>query len=100
MASTRTFSPLIPIPTIFQVKERIRQLQDGLNPSSPFYEREGQHMNIRALIKLYGSGQMLDNSRECWILKGKVVSREEALGSKDWCLVEVRTSNSCDENAF
>lgn len=33
-------------------------------------------------------------------MNGKVVSKEEALKSKDWALVEVCRSNSSDKNVF
>lgn len=100
MATPRVFSPSTPLPIKFDVAKQIRQLQDGLHPSNPYYEREGQHTNIRALIKLYESGQKLDNKEESWIMNGKVVSKEEALKSKEWALVEVRRSNSSDKNVF
>jgi hypothetical protein len=72
------FSPAIPMPIPFDVKKRIEQLRTYLDPNHPDYQREYQHVNIKATIKLYEEGK-IDGTQEVYIRDGKIVSREEAL---------------------
>lgn len=98
--TTRKFSPLMPMPIKFDVAARLQTLRRWLDPSSPHYQPEGQHLNIRKLIELYETGQKTDNVGEIWLLDGKVVSMDEACNSPGWAMSEVRPSNPLDENAF
>jgi hypothetical protein len=43
----------MPLPPVFDVQERIKQLYRYLDPKDPQYERKEQHTNIKAAIKLY-----------------------------------------------
>jgi len=68
--------PLIPIPNPFDVEKRIQELRSYLDPKSPDYQPENQHINIKAVIKLYEEGK-IDGSGEVFIKDGKIVSEEE-----------------------
>ncbi|OBT51906.1 hypothetical protein VE04_06794 [Pseudogymnoascus sp. 24MN13] len=52
------FSPAMPIPPVFDIEARIKTLQGYLDPSNPNYQPERQHVNIRAVIKLYEEGKI------------------------------------------
>lgn len=82
------------LPIEFDVAGRIQWLRDSLDSLSPHYQPEGQHINIRALIGLYETGQKVDDTEEIWITNGQVVPKEEAFNATGWALVEVRSSNS------
>ena len=45
-----------PIPGVFDVEARIRQLRSSLEPHCPFLIPKYQHENIMAAIKLYEDG--------------------------------------------
>ena len=68
--------PLIPIPLLFDAKKRIQELRSYLDPKCPDCEPENQHINIKALIKLYEEGK-IDGTKEVCIKDGKIVSKEE-----------------------
>jgi O-phosphoseryl-tRNA(Cys) synthetase len=76
MANKIEFLPAIPLPSVFDVQERINQLRSYLGPKDPRYEREEQHDNIKAVIKLYEDGK-IDGSQHVYIIEGKIVTREE-----------------------
>ena len=77
MAKQIEFSPAIPIPLVFDVQGRIQQLCGYLDPKHPMYQPEQQHVNIKAIIKLY-EDKKLDGIQEVWLVEGKVVTEEEA----------------------
>lgn len=58
MAEQIKWLPAIPQPLVFNVPERIQQLRDYLDPKHPLYQPEPQHVNIKALIKLYEDGKI------------------------------------------
>jgi hypothetical protein len=58
MAPKIEFSPAMPLPPVFDVQERIKQLYRYLDPEDPQYERKEQHTNIKAAIKLYEEGKI------------------------------------------
>ncbi|KAI9763427.1 MAG: hypothetical protein M1840_000508 [Geoglossum simile] len=91
MASTNpvTFAPAFPMPRVFDVQERIRQLRSFLDASDPWYQPEPQHININAAIKLYEDGK-LDGIQQVYISNGEVVTREEARSRKTWSWSELR----------
>jgi hypothetical protein len=94
MANKIEFSPAIPIPLVFDVQKRIAELQSFLDPDNPHYQPEGQHTNIRAIIKLYSDGKLDGVGRghgELTFMHGKVVTLQEALQGKAhfWCEPEV-----------
>ncbi|MCJ1426613.1 hypothetical protein MMC29_004516 [Sticta canariensis] len=94
------FGPILPVPIEDCVKRRIHALKLFLDPDSEYYQQEGQHPNIRAVLKMYENGELVDNRKGTWLMNGQVVTKEEATGGKSWAWVEVRSSKSCDEKAF
>lgn len=89
-SAPRSFSPAMPIPPVFDLKEYLAGLYDRLDPKSKNFERPEQHKNLRALIKLYETGQRKDNFTFIHIINGEVVSEEEMWTTRDWCLRDVR----------
>ncbi|KFY15433.1 hypothetical protein V492_01986 [Pseudogymnoascus sp. VKM F-4246] len=81
------FSPAIPIPLVFDVEGRIKELQGYLDPSNPDYQPEWQHENIRAVIKLYEEGK-IDGIQRTTIINGKIASYEDAFTSKTGSWIE------------
>jgi hypothetical protein len=71
------FLPAIPIPFVFDVERRIQVLRNCLDPGHPPYQPEQQHINIKALTKLY-EGKKIDGIQETWLIEGKIVTKEEA----------------------
>lgn len=78
----------MPLPIQFDVLTRVKQLNNCLDPNHEYFQPEGQHRNIQALIKMYESGEV-DGSGEICIMEGKVVSRNEAFRAPTWVWVEV-----------
>jgi hypothetical protein len=76
MANKIEFAPAIPMPFVRDVQERIQQLRNYLDPNHPQYEREEQHVNIKAAIKLYEDGK-IDGLQHVYIMEGKIVTRKE-----------------------
>ncbi|KFY93683.1 hypothetical protein V498_04305, partial [Pseudogymnoascus sp. VKM F-4517 (FW-2822)] len=68
---------------------RIATLRGYLDPSNPDYQPEGQHVNIRAAIKLYEDGT-IDGTRHVMITDGKVVTLQEASKSTSWSWGELK----------
>jgi hypothetical protein len=92
MASKIEFSPATPLPAVFDVQERIRQLRGYLDPNNPQYEREEQHINIKAVIKLYEDGK-IDGLQHVYIMESKIVTRQEVSNKgKKWAWFEVYSS--------
>ncbi|KAK2798066.1 hypothetical protein FQN50_008978 [Emmonsiellopsis sp. PD_5] len=80
----------MPIPPVFDVDERIRELEQARDPNSPFYEREEFWPNIPTLIKLYKEGKMPDpNVAPTYLRDGKVITREEYLADPYRVWVEI-----------
>jgi len=92
-------SPAVPIPDPFNVKERIQELRSYLDPKSPDYEPENQHINIKALIKLYEDGK-IDGTKEICIKDGKIVSREETLKGPSPSIIEGIGHEYADKYAY
>jgi hypothetical protein len=90
MANTIEFSPAIPLPAVFDVKERIQQLRSYLDPKNPQYQPEQQHVNIKAAIKLYEDGK-IDGSQEVYIREGKIVTEQEVFKGTGWAWFEVHS---------
>jgi hypothetical protein len=82
-----TFAPAIPMPRVFDVQERLRQLRSFLDPNDPWYQPEPQHININAAIKLYEDGKL--HGQRVYISNGEVVTKEEARSRKTWTWSEV-----------
>ncbi len=87
MAEQIKFLPAIPQPRVFDVQARIQQLRDSLDPKNPLYQPEQQHVNIKAVIKLYEDGE-IDGIQEVYVREGKIVTEEEAI-KKGWAWAEV-----------
>jgi len=85
METTIKFSPAIPLPKPFDVKQHIQELRGYLDPKDPFYQPKQQHTNIKAAIKLYENGK-IDGMEEVFIKDGKLVPEEETFkgGSRSW----------------
>ena len=83
MEATIEFSPAIPFRAPFNVQKRIEELQGYLDPKSPQYEREEQHANIKAVIKLYQDPE-IDGVTQVFVMDGKIVPRKETLTRKAW----------------
>lgn len=81
------FSPAWSAPIQFDVQKRIQQLRNYLDPNHPEYQREQQHVNIKAIIKLYEEGK-IDGITQVWIKDGKIVSKEEARKKPGWSTCE------------
>jgi hypothetical protein len=90
MASQIEFSPAMPLPLVFDVQERIKQLHGYLDPKNPQYEREEQHVNIKAAIKLYEDGK-IDGLQHVYIMEGKIVTRQEVFKGTAWAWFEVHS---------
>jgi hypothetical protein len=78
MESTIKWLPAFSRPFTFDVQKRIQQLRGYLDPKNPDYQPEQQHINIKAVIKLYEDGK-IDGINHAYIKDGKVVPREETL---------------------
>ncbi len=87
MAEQIEFSPAIPQPRVFDIPARIQHLRDCLDPKSSWYQPEYQHVNIKAVIKLYEDGK-INGIQEVYIREGKIVTEEEAK-RKGWAWAEV-----------
>ena len=77
-----------PLPIVFDVQERIKQLHRYLDPKDPQYEREEQHDNIKATSKLYEDGK-IDGLQNIYIMGGKIVTQEEVYKGTAWAWFEV-----------
>jgi hypothetical protein len=90
MANTTliSFGPAIPMPLVFDVQERIKELHSYLDPSNPLYQPEPQHVNIKAAITLYEDGK-IDGLQRVYITNGKVVTRAVAFSARTWFWAEV-----------
>jgi hypothetical protein len=87
------FSPAIGWPVPFDVQKRIQELRGYLDPKNPYYEREQQHVNIRAAIQLYEDGK-IDGSEPVFIMEGKVITEQECYEGTTWTWVEVHSFKS------
>ncbi|KAK2770869.1 hypothetical protein FQN53_005356 [Emmonsiellopsis sp. PD_33] len=86
---TEYYSPAMPIPPVFDVDERIRELEEARDPNSPFCEREEFWPNIPTLIKLYKEGKMPDpNVKPTYLRDGKVITEEEYRADPSWAWKE------------
>lgn len=70
------FAPATPIPGVFDVEARIKQLRSYLEPNCTLFVPEYQHANILAAIRLYEEG--IIKGERVYIMNGKIVSKEEA----------------------
>jgi hypothetical protein len=68
--------PAFSRPFTFDVQKRIQQLRGYLDPKNRDYQPEEQHINIKALIKLYEDKE-IDGVEPVYIKDGKIVPREE-----------------------
>jgi hypothetical protein len=98
MSNKIEFSPAIPWVVPFDVQKRIQELRGYLDPKNPQYEREQQHVNIRAAIQLYEDGKIDGLERVC-IMEGKVVTEKEAFEGTAWTWVEVLSFKSLPKNS-
>ena len=98
MDTTIKFSPAIPLPVPFDVQKRIQQLRSYLDPNHPDYQREQQHVNIKAIIRLYEEGK-IDGMKQVYIKDGQIVSREEALKG-GWSTCEGRFHQYSQKQAY
>ncbi len=69
--STIKFAPAIPMPVPFDVQKRIQTLRSYLDPNHPDYQRETQHVNIKAAIRLYEDGK-INGIEQVFIKDGKI----------------------------
>jgi hypothetical protein len=84
------FSPAIPIPLVFDVQKRIHELRGYLDPNSPQFQPEQQHVNIKAAIELSEDGK-IDGWQQVHIMEGKVVTKEEMFKGSAWAWGEVHS---------
>lgn len=73
------------------------QLRTYLDPNHPDYQREYQHVNIKAAIRLYEEGK-IDGTQSVYLSDGKIVSREEALKGPYPCACEGGTHYQVAQN--
>ena len=83
MEATIEFSPVIPLPIPFDVQERLQELRSYLDPNHPDYQPEQQHINIKAVIKLYEDGK-IDGVEQVYIKDGKIVPKKEIFKGGSW----------------
>jgi len=76
MESAIKFSPGIPWVEPFDVHKRLQELRGFLDPNNPHYQPERQHINIKAVIKLYEEGK-INGEGIVFIMNGKVVDEKE-----------------------
>ena len=88
MSSTLQFSPAVPMPLQFDVRERIRELRQCLDPYDPWYQPEGQHDNIKTVIKLHEAGA-IGPSDFVYVSEGKVITKEQYQAATTWRFAEV-----------
>ncbi|KIN04941.1 hypothetical protein OIDMADRAFT_50774 [Oidiodendron maius Zn] len=70
------FLPAIPNPVPFDIQKRIQQLRSFLDPNNVHYQPERQHINIKAVIKLYEDGK-IDGVNRVHVMDGEVVPEEK-----------------------
>jgi hypothetical protein len=87
MEVTAEFSPAIPFPEPFNVQKRIQELRGYLDPNNPNYQPEQQHINIKAVIKLYEDGK-INGKEEVFIMDGKLVPEEGMYTEESWAWSE------------
>jgi len=92
-------SPAVPIPDPLNVEERIQELRSYLDPKNPDYEPENQHINIKALIKLYEDGK-IDGTEEVCIKEGKIVPIEETYKGPIPSFIEGIADELADKYAY
>lgn len=68
--------PSAPAVAPFDIQKRIEELHNYLDPKSSNYQPEHQHINIRAVIKLYQEGK-IDGVEQVFIKDGKLIPRKE-----------------------
>ena len=88
MTSPTKFSAAVPLIAPFDTKKRIEDFQSYLDPTDPWYQPEGQHRNIKAVIQLYKDGK-IDGHGQVYVMNGQVVSQEQAHNSSRWAWHEV-----------
>ena len=76
MEPTIKWLPAIANPAPFDVQKRIQELRDCLDPKTPYYQPERQHVNIKAAIKLYEEGK-IDGVKQVHIMNGEIVPEEK-----------------------
>jgi hypothetical protein len=99
MEALTEFSPATPIPLQFDVQDRIKRLRGYLDPSKPDYQPEGQHVNIRAAIKLY-QDRKINGLERVYIVDGKVVSEDEAFEGSSWIWCEGIAHQFAEKEAY
>ena len=90
MAKQLKFLPAVPLPLVFDVKKRVQELRGYLDPNNPQYQREQQHVNIKAAIELYEDGK-IDGVQPVYIMEGKIVSEQEVFKGTAWAWFEVHS---------
>jgi hypothetical protein len=99
MEATIRFLPAIPMPVSFDVEKRIQELRGYLDPSNPQYQPEGQHVNIRAAIKLYEDGK-INGVVQVFIMDGKIVTKKEVFGGTSLAWAEGRFHQLAQKHAY
>ena len=88
-----SFSPVVPIPRVWDRARRLQNLRNCLDPNSPGYHFvEGLHLNIRAAIAAYENGQM-PNRGTVYFKHGRMVTEAEGKVRDDYVWIEVRFSS-------
>ena len=93
------WSPATPINPPFDVQKRIKELRSYLDPNNPDREPERQHVNIRAVIKLYEDGK-IDGIKPVSVMNGKIVSREEIFKEPSWFWTERMLYQRSQKHAY
>jgi hypothetical protein len=92
MENTIEFAPAIPLSEPPDIQKRIQELREYLDPTHVNYQREEQHVNVEAAVKLYEEGK-INGEEHIYIMDGKVVSREETFRQKAFSWMEDSTNS-------
>lgn len=89
----KNFSPVIPLPRVWDPAKRLQGLKESLDPRSKhYYFIERMHPNLKAVIAAYEAGQ-ITNGGTFYFMGGKMVPKSEAESRKELLWTEVRSSN-------
>jgi hypothetical protein len=92
MENTIEFAPAIPLSEPPDIQKRIQELREYLDPTHVNYQREEQHVNVEAAVKLSEEGK-INGEEHIYIMDGKVVSREETFRQKAFSWMEDSTNS-------
>jgi hypothetical protein len=93
------FLPLVPIPDPIDPRKRIQELHSYLDPTSPSYLPQNQHVNVKAVIRLYEEGR-INGVEEVCVKEGKIVSKAETFKGPSPSFIEGTCYELADKHAY